>query len=624
MFIQQNLRENNRLNIHNSELNISSRGPRQSVSYEGYLFILLGVISLVAFLQIGNASLDNYRQSLFFFNIPDVKYTYFMLLWSGLGGSGAILLAIGFSKLKSTSSIKLLNQQVNNYSFLIVFSLLTFIIPLFLNVFVFDGAYLTDDESAYEYSARAIVNGSLYFDSPESKLFYDRAFMINDGKFYSQYFLGWPALFALGIKFGIASFINPILSALSILPIYKIATHFVRVKWAKLIVVLFMTSPSVILMASTKLSHTSCVFALLWCSYHYLQIHKDASAVKNHSLFAIFFSIAFFIRPLSALALALPLLLIWANSLLSGNLSTKQILSFIIPAIFFSGAFLLVNDVQNGSIGKVAYQRSIEYDIENKFRFSPRTSDIKIDKVANLTLKSPGRILETISIATIRHNFAIQGWPLFLVFAIFALKRKYILAWSMLISYSIFHININDAGFGSIAPVHFFEQIWLWMILVVAGLRELNLLLKCMARGLPRCLDSTKKLRIFSANFIPILVFCLITLSMVFYWPMRISALQTLTAASNYPIRKAEKTLRKPTIIFSNRPFVSPCISYPARLSMYYRPNSLPMFNEDILWVNNVGIEKNLEFLKQFPERHAYLMIWNHSECLLTFSLIER
>ncbi|MCP4486533.1 MAG: hypothetical protein GY820_04325 [Gammaproteobacteria bacterium] len=611
---------------------IRERSTDQSLSKQQnrstYIYFLLGILCLAAFFQIGNAYTNNYQQSLFFFQIPDSYYTYFMLYWTLFGSTAAFFFAKGIAGLLTSFSTPSLltraNQLLTTKAFLVVSSFIAFFVPYFLSVFIFDGAYFTDDESAYEYSAKAIAKGQLYLLSPDNKLFFDRAFMINDGKYYSQYFIGWPFFFAIGLKLELPDLVNPLLSALSIYPLYKVASHFLKPDWAKVVILLVVTSPAINLMAATKLSHTSCMFALLWATHHYLSTKKEESLLKSHSLFAVFFSISFFIRPLTALAICTPMLVGWCYRTLIKNNSLKAVLVFILPALLFASAFLTVNYIQNGSVTKVAYQRSIEYDIANDFRFSGRSVDTSSRKVANLGIKPLNRILETASLATVRHNFAIQGWPLFMAFSLFAFKRRYSFMWVTLLSFYLFHLGIDDAGFGTIAPVHFFEQSWLWVILVCAGLREISTYIKCYVRGMPITYNTAKPTKQGLIDFIPALIISLTFLSILVYWPLRAGTAKLLASASNYPITSAIQHVEKPAIIFSGIPFVSPCITLPARLSMFHRPNSLPEYAKDILWVNNVGQENNQMLAKKFPARHAYTMQWDHGNCKLAFNKIEK
>ncbi|WP_210330313.1 glycosyltransferase family 39 protein [Aliikangiella sp. G2MR2-5] len=586
-----------------------------SSKISGYAYLLAGAVCLVAFYQVGKQNLNNFQQSLFFFNIPDIFYTYFTHYWMIYGGLGALLSAKGLSILGLNPSALMQRYYFNEKTFIVLASLLAFLIPSLAGHFLFNNAYFTDDESAYEYSARALAQGKLYFDSPENKIFFDRAFMINDGKFYSQYFLGWPFFFAIGILLDLEHFVNPTLLALSVYPLYKISLRYLGKNWSILVIFIFLSSPSIITMAATKLSHTSCTFALLWCSYYFYRLLDAPNLSRYHFLFAAFFAIAFLIRPLSTLGLLLPLLCVWLSIAIKGRLKLRTILSFGVTSLFFSSIFFAINYYQNGLVTKVAYQRSIEYDIENDFRFSGRNKSIAPDKVANLSFKSLDSVLETVSLATIRHNFSISGWPIFLIFALLSVRRKLLLPWLMVFSYLIFHLGIDDAGFGTIAPVHFFEQSWVWIILVVSGLRTANISIKSLAR------NSSK---ICQVNIIPNLILSLVVLSYLFYVPIRLGTTIKLAQSSNFPIISANKLVKKPAIIFSPRPFVHPCISLPSRLSMFNRPVSLPSIETDVLWVNYVSDKLNSEFLSNFPNHNAYIMSWKEKSCQLNFEKLDK
>ena len=78
-------------------------------------------------------------------------------------------------------------------------------------VVVYQGLPILDDESAYQFAARLLAEGRVVGESPPDKLFWDRWFMVNDGSWYAQYFLGWPALLAPFEALGLPQLANPAL-----------------------------------------------------------------------------------------------------------------------------------------------------------------------------------------------------------------------------------------------------------------------------------------------------------------------------------------------------------------------------------------------------------------------------
>jgi hypothetical protein len=94
--------------------------------------------------------------------------------------------------------------------------LLGALLPIFIRKLILNDVPLTDDEASYRFGAELLAGGHLWLPSPHMPVFFDNGFIVNDGKMYSQYFLGWPALLAIGVLLGIPGLINPILSGCTV------------------------------------------------------------------------------------------------------------------------------------------------------------------------------------------------------------------------------------------------------------------------------------------------------------------------------------------------------------------------------------------------------------------------
>src|SRR5258708_25289994 len=174
-------------------------------------------LALVAFYLVGIAYLDGFTLDLGSVDFPAPRYLTFVALWTLFGGLAAGLLAIAVSRLVgSPLHIERLTAQwyaVSDRRFLIWTCGAAFTIPLFLRFWVLQQAPLADDESPYRFAAELLASGRLWAASPPLKVFFDQNFMINDGRLYPVYFLGWPVILALGVRIGAPAILNPLLSA---------------------------------------------------------------------------------------------------------------------------------------------------------------------------------------------------------------------------------------------------------------------------------------------------------------------------------------------------------------------------------------------------------------------------
>jgi hypothetical protein len=358
---------------------MSSRGQRAQGPWTVASFVALATLTLIIFWSVGAQFLDWFSLDLGSITTMSAGYTYFLLFWCLFGAIAAVFFTLAFAHLAGADWAQETYAQLRATSdrhLMLAFSAIAFALPALLYWRLFQGVHLTDDESVYRFSAELLASGRLYADSPPMKLFFDHVFMINDGKFYSQYFMGWPALLAPWVALRVPELANPMYSALTVPAIFLTLRELAGRRCAVIGVLLFLSAPMIHFTAATQLSHTSCLFALAWMTYLTLRANRGDSSWWLHPGIAVTFSVAFFIRPTVALGMGVPLLFVWAVSIrrISPQQRLGAVLGFAAPALLFGGAFFAVNALQNGSIGYVAYQRAADYARENGFHFSAWSS----------------------------------------------------------------------------------------------------------------------------------------------------------------------------------------------------------------------------------------------------------
>jgi hypothetical protein len=253
-------------------------------------------------------------------NWPVAGYVRFVGLWAIFAAGAAGFLALGLARVASfagrgTSFTDKASRRVDLY-WIVLGSLAGLAIPLAVRVLLLRGGPLTDDESAYQFQAELLAGGRLWGLSPPLKLFFDRVFMINDGRLYAQYFLGWPALMVPGVWLGVPGMMNPVYSALTVPVLFLVTRRLTNSFWAKVGVLLYLSSPMLMVGAATELAHTSCIMVLAWMTWFVFRSRDEDAVCRSHAGVAFVFSVAFFNRPLSALEIGLPLLMWWLLGLL--------------------------------------------------------------------------------------------------------------------------------------------------------------------------------------------------------------------------------------------------------------------------------------------------------------------
>ncbi len=564
------------------------------------------VLALSIFWAIGAHRLDWYELRLGSTTILSSGYAQFLAYWALFGSVAALLFGYAFAALGGTKWAEETCEQLRatpDRHLILAFSALAFAIPALIHWRLLLGADLTDDESVYRFSSELLLSGRLYADSPPMKLFFDHIFMINDGKFYSQYFLGWPALLAPGLALGVPELMNPLYSALTVPAIFLTLRDLSGRGAAVIGVLLFLFAPMVQFTAATQLSHTSCMFALAWMTYLTVRANRGDAAWWLHAGIASTFSVAFFIRPTVAVAIGVPLLFVWAAALrkLSSEKRLVAVLSFAAPALSFALAFFAVNAVQNGSITYVAYKRAGDYARENGFHYAAWSS-LPDDWTPSFGFGSLDLALSRTGIALTRLNFALFGWPiafLFLPFASWLGQRAWIL-WLMVFGFILSHAYLRSPGIDTFGPVHYAEIVLPIIMLSALGVARLRNGLRDMGAS-P-----------FVARLPVALCIGLIAAALFGYVPVRALALHEVSEVIRRPAVAAEE-IEGQAIVFTNRPFIRRACSATRHFVFAQEVND-PDFENRILWANHLSVAHDRKLMELYPDRKGLLMLWG-SDC---------
>jgi hypothetical protein len=568
------------------------------------------ILALSIFWSIGAHNMDWYQLRLGTTTMMSTSYTYFLLFWALFGSIAAVLFGCAFATLADADWAQETYGQLRatpDRHLILAFSAIAFAVPALIHWRLLQGADLTDDESVYRFSAELLLGGRLYVTSPPMKLFFDHIFMINDGKFYSQYFLGWPALLAPGLALGVPGLANPVYSALTVPAIFLTLRELGGRRCAVIGVLLFLSAPMVQFTAATQLSHTSCMFALAWMTYFTVRTNRGDATWWLHPGIATAFSVAFFIRPTVAVSIGVPLLLVWAAAVRKFGPEKRwgAVLTFAVPALLFAVAFLAANAAQNGSIAYVSYQRVGDYARENGFHYAA-WSWLPDDWTPSFGFGAVDLALARTGIALTRVNFALFGWPcafLFLPFASWRSRRAWIL-WLMAIGFALFHSYLRSPGIDTFGPVHYMEIALPLIFLTALGVIRLTHTLRGWGAS-P-----------FASRLPLALCFGLIVAAASGYIPARASTLYQVADIIRRPVAAARE-IEGPAIVFTQRPFIPRSCAVTRHFVFAHEVND-PDFQNSILWVNHISIAHDRKFMEGYPDRKGLVMLWGR-DCQPTF-----
>jgi hypothetical protein len=567
------------------------------------LIILLTLLALASFHVLASAT----SLRLGSIQKPTPEHAYIMLQWMLWGTLSMFLLTIFLVQsdrfIGKTNHILFKTTQVRFITYSSVFALFA---AIALRVEILQLMPITDDEACYGFMSNLLLSGRLTGISHPARLFFDHIFLVNDGSVYSHFFIGWPALLVLDRLLGSAGFINAVFVSLTIPLLHSIAKETIGIKWARVSVLLFVTSPLILVGAATTLSHTS-MMLLLCAAIATFQKASKTNSMRHHLLFIASASGSFFVRPYTALAfLLLPTL--WWLWMLVRNPKKEQfarqgpaiMLGVVMLAIFFS-----VLQVQTGHFLTSPYKAYENYSRLNGCRFSIYRLDLAFSHLHY----NPRFALSQLSCGLLRMNFALFGWPCSLLFIFFAPKMlKTSVLWACLLSFLVFHAFISDPGIDTYGPTHYSEVSIAAILLTAGGMRQLDIWLARMRHA-----------HIFAnLSRIPLAIcLALVIVSWLGYIPLKLATIHTFSSL----VREAQTLENVPeekSVIFVSSNASNYGISGGGNGYVFARPCNDPDLQNKVLWANHLTLEDDRILMDAFfPDRIAYFMIWKEDRAYL-------
>ncbi len=576
--------------------------------------IAASALTLLAFLAVGGTFLESYKLDLGSVLVPTVRYTYFLFFWTILGSAAAAFLAVGLTRLLAlSSSASSQRAEPPDRVWLAITMAAAFLVACAIRAFVLRGAVVTDDESAYRFAAQLLASGRLWVQSHPMKAFFDRIFMINDGKFYAQYFIGWPALMVPGVYLGVTGYMNAVYSALTVPAVFLTVRRLAGGPAGRVATLVYLASPMLGIGAATELSHTTCVMAAAWLTYCLLRTWDEPSDWRWHAGLAACFGVGFLIRPLSMAGVGLPVLVGWFAKAVRQPPAVRRraIMAFAAPALVLTAVFLAVNLAQNGSPLTTSYGRSQRYMREVNFQnvgWSAATAQPSLLQYIVGT-GDLGVSLAKTAVALVRLVYDLFGSPVLLALVLLAWSARpaRVVWWSALCFVAV-HFSLADSGVDTFGPVHFYELAWPLVVLAGVGFERVVVFARACRTARPE-------------RWATLAVSAALILAVVGYLPVRLHALDTMASNINAPEDAVKARGISHAVIFSAGVFVDQRCIAPTRHFVFFRPNNDPDLRNDILWVNHLGWQEDMGLMKWFPGRTPYLMTWEN--CQVRFMKIQ-
>lgn len=461
---------------------------------------------------------------------------------------------------------------------------------------VFERIPHLEDEFAFLWQAQAAAHGKLTLPSPPSPRHFLVPFVVDyEGQRFGKYPPGWPAMLGIGIRLGLADWVNPLLAALGVWLAYRLGKKVFNPLVGLLAAFLTLTSPFFLLNSGSLLSHPmglflSAAFAMAWLdafgSYGEARVRTLAlvTAALSMGLLAL-------TRPLTAIGVALPfavhgmVLLVRRDGRTRRRLLLFGVMALAVASLHFVWQYALTGDPWLNP-----YTLWWPYD---KVGFGPGV----------------GRYGHNLHLARINTRFSLWvgardlfGWGsvswLFLPVGLLALGRRWA-GWvlgSVVVSLVAVYV-LYWVGAWLFGPRYYYEGLYSLTLLTAAGIAWLA------GWPLGKSEGATPERHWGKARTLGVtaLLAFLVTANLIFYTPLRLRSmvgLYGITGERLVPFRNAQAQGLAPALV----------IVHPDHWTEYGNllPLETPFLDTPFIFAISRGAAEDARLAQAFPERKVF------------------
>jgi hypothetical protein len=295
-----------------------------------------------------------------------------------------------------------------------------------------EGLAAVSDELSYLRQAEIFAHGRLAEDSFEPRAFFESEQMLNDGRYYSKYPPGASLCFTPFAWLGRAGVIPVLFLVLNLLMTWLLARRLFGNETAGAALLLAALSPFFVSMGESFLSHGPGLCAALFMTFFHA-CWLEGKRVRFALLSGIAAGILFLIRPVTSLALILPLFIHGQVAFKGG--AARRLLGLLLFAgalAAFAGLLLLYNHAQTGDAMVNPYEKYAEryapYDrlsLENAGQGGLNT----VFNLSRLNRWLFGFAPSLLPVAALFLVGAAVSWDILFLACLVALAAAYVLHW---------------------------------------------------------------------------------------------------------------------------------------------------------------------------------------------------
>lgn len=258
-------------------------------------------------------------------------------------------------------------SKFNSYILPGIIISISFLFVVYTAVVTLKGIPHSQDEIAYLFQSKIFAAGRIYAESPplEIRRFFDQEFIVNNGKWFSAFPVGFPLFLSIGTLLNVPFLVNPLFFAGSSILLYMITKKMYGKTIALFSLIFFSMSPTVVLLSASYFSHASSLFFSLLLFY--------ALQTRRYVLGGGALGILLLIRPYTALLFAAIIIVFIIYKLLKERMTIlKGFINFALTSAIFIALLFLFNRILTGSFLKLPYNVYSEF---NKIGFGLRGNE---------------------------------------------------------------------------------------------------------------------------------------------------------------------------------------------------------------------------------------------------------
>ena len=512
-----------------------------------------------------------------------------IVLYLILGSMGTFMLFVGAAPFLERLPLRLPPIARRSSLLPLAFFLLPFIWTNLISYFIFEHIPHIQDSIAQVFHGKIFLLGKLYVPSPEPREFFDFTHMINNGRWYSQYPPGHSFLMSIGHLIHVPWLINPLFGSLCVVLLYLIGREIYDERTAKLGAFLGMISPFLLFMSGEFMNHTTTLFFVELFLLGFSRMIRRGRA-RDAVLCGFSLGYALNIRPMTAVAVGAPfafyalirLLRLFFRDVGAGvRFGVLCLLTLLIFGMM-AGVLLTFNYLTNGDPFLFGYIVLHGGGHKPGFGHSgwgePHT---------------PGKgVIQTLNNLNALNKYLLEIPIPSLLFAVLALASPTANVWDLLfvgyassLALAYFFYWFQDWCFG---PRFMFESTAAFLLLTARGLIAVPKIMRTLFG-----VEDENRVRRYVAL---LMIFCLLV-GLASNLPALVRIYSNSYWGVNGGILKTVKGMGiKNAIVFVRSYYGS-----------VFAANS-PTLDGDVIYVRDLGEEKNEELMRRFPDRKFYFL----------------